>query len=476
MPKGVVNHQKIITRLSEGLVQIANLLPTTELTSRLYPVPRVRSLVVAIYVNILKFLVRALRWYQESKFMHMVHAITRPTELSYDDILQTISSLARSLSDAAMVSSQAEQRDMHLEILRQIQGQECLQRSLDSQDALIRQVGMAVLGACGHQQDLAAELRSLIIQGQDAMREHISTVLFEALSLKTRARAMHDSAQIDMRQQLSAAQVAEALEVIAVTRLSDPAAAHQTSLLLANKRRVRPSLRGPPFWLEDKFQQWNRTGKPSLVIIDGIRKMRFHLQWFSAKSIALLREAGIPAVWVLKTVGRDSSDAMSSVDIIKYLIRQVVLLNKHMHTDSSMSQCSSSFSRARSEEDWIDILGLVLQGLPCLYIVLDFEILSQAGRSHGSAGWPAVFSGLFEKLSERNVKTVVKVALVSYSSPLLKDSLNDDYGDCVVTVGRARQLNSVLLRRPGRGRGVRSSKGHSMLHVTQITDKTLWSR
>lgn len=204
--------------------------------------------------------------------------------------------------------------------------------------------------------------------------------------------------------------------------------------------------------------------------------MRFHLQWFAAKSIAVLRESGIPVIWALKTIGHDSSDAMSSVDMIKDLTCQVVLLNGHMHNDSSMSSCSSSFMRARSEEDWMDILGSVLQGLPYLYIVLDFEMLSQASRCHGNTGWSAAFSGLFDKLSERDVKTVVKAVLVSYSSPLHKDSLNDDYKDCVVTVCRARQLKSVLSRLPRRTRGARSSAGGDMLDLAQITDEASWSR
>ncbi|RYC62791.1 hypothetical protein CHU98_g3423 [Xylaria longipes] len=48
--------------------------------------------------------------------MHMLHAITRPAELRYNDLLATISSLSQSLTENALDSSHAEQRDMHTDI------------------------------------------------------------------------------------------------------------------------------------------------------------------------------------------------------------------------------------------------------------------------------------------------------------------------------------------------------------------------
>ncbi|KAK8848611.1 hypothetical protein PGQ11_015091 [Apiospora arundinis] len=60
---GLVNHQKVMHRLSEGLVQISDLLPRIELTAWLYPIPPLRQIITKIYGHILRFLVRALGWY-----------------------------------------------------------------------------------------------------------------------------------------------------------------------------------------------------------------------------------------------------------------------------------------------------------------------------------------------------------------------------------------------------------------------------
>ncbi|CAD6455876.1 0948c2d2-2604-486d-955e-68159fcefd71-CDS [Sclerotinia trifoliorum] len=43
-----------------------------------------------MYAYILRFLIRSLRWDQESKLLHLVHAITRPVELRFDDLIEEI--------------------------------------------------------------------------------------------------------------------------------------------------------------------------------------------------------------------------------------------------------------------------------------------------------------------------------------------------------------------------------------------------
>ncbi len=49
-------------------------------------ITNIRKIIVAIYANVLRFLLRAFSWYQESKAMHVMHAFTGPAELRYHDI------------------------------------------------------------------------------------------------------------------------------------------------------------------------------------------------------------------------------------------------------------------------------------------------------------------------------------------------------------------------------------------------------
>lgn len=415
----------MIYRLSEGLVQIADLLPRAELTVQLYPIPPLRQTITKIYSHVLRFLVRALGWYQESKLMHALHSITRPTELRYDDILASVSSLSLSMSSMAAASSHAEQRDMHIDI---------------------RQTQSRV--------------------------EYAISLILEMKASKAADRVLGESATMKLHQQISEVQLVQLLDQIKVTQMPDPAKAFQASLFWTRKRRAnKPSTaRGPAFWLTDKVLRWNQSSTSSLVAFNGTRNMKFHLQGFCAQSIAMLRDAKIPVIWALKTMvpeGR-TADAVSSIDLLKYLVSQAIAVNKSIHTDAALAPSFKSYIGAQTEGEWVSILGSVLQGIPYLYIIIDIEVLSRTLASPAQDFWPAIFFQIFAELSSRGSKTVVRVALVSYSSSLSKRFLGANYEDCIVTVGRARQAQTLHTRLPRRGKSASGSLGEGMLNLTQL--------
>ncbi|KAK8076082.1 hypothetical protein PG994_003354 [Apiospora phragmitis] len=342
---GVVNHEKVIHRLSEGLVQIADLLPRAELTVRLYPIPPLRQTITKMYSHVLKFLVRALGWYQESKLMHALHSVTRPAELRYDDILVAI-------------SHHAEQRDIHIGIRQQMQGQESIITSI----------------------------------------ERLTSIVLGMQASNATERALDEGARIEFRQQLLEIQLVQLLDHVKVTQMPDPIKAFQASLFLSKKRRTRPSTRGPAFWLEDKVQRWNQSSTSSL-------------------SVAMLCDIKIPVIWALKTFAPEGriANEVSSIDLLKYLVSQAIAVNKSIHTDAALAPCFKSYIGAQMEDEWVNILGSVLQGIPFLYIILDIEVLSQtlAGSTHDF--WLAAFLRIFAELSSRGSKTVVRVALAATS-------------------------------------------------------------
>ncbi|KAK6852030.1 hypothetical protein PG995_012155 [Apiospora arundinis] len=427
---GLVNHQKVMHRLSEGLIQISDLLPRIELTAWLYPIPPLRQIITKIYGHILRFLVRALGWYQESKPRHAFHSLTRPTELRYDDILSSIASLSRSMLETAGASSQAEQRDMHLGIRQQIQNQETLQGSVE-------------------------RLTSIVLEMQSSMAAE---------------RVFHESARIEFRQQLSGIQLVQFMSHVKVIQLPDPVKSFQASLLLSKRRRTRPSAGGPAFWLEDKVQKWNQSSTSSLVAVSGAWKTRFHLQSFCTQAVAMLRDAQIPVIWALKTPIRErgATDAVSSIDLIKYLIAQAIAINKSIHTDAALTPCHKSFVGAQTEDDWVRILGSVLQGIPYLYIILDIEVVSQNLAGPANDFWLAAFGQIFNELSARGSKTLVRVALVGYGASPFRGSVGMSYDDCVVTVGRARQAQPLRTRLPRRGKDTPGSVCGEALDLTQL--------
>ena len=102
--------------LAKGLCHVADSLPRLEFLTLLYPTRRMKQAVADLYAYILRFLIRAQGWYQESRILHALHSFTRPAELRYADIIEEIEACTRTVDSLASAGAQAEQRDMHLKL------------------------------------------------------------------------------------------------------------------------------------------------------------------------------------------------------------------------------------------------------------------------------------------------------------------------------------------------------------------------
>ena len=102
--------------LAKGLCHVADSLPRVEFLTLLYPTRRMKQAVANLYAYIIRFLIRAQSWYQESKPLHALHSFTRPAELRYADLIEDIEACTRTVDSLASAGAQAEQRDMHLKL------------------------------------------------------------------------------------------------------------------------------------------------------------------------------------------------------------------------------------------------------------------------------------------------------------------------------------------------------------------------
>lgn len=88
------------------------------MAAMLYPTPRMRHAVAQLYAHIMRFFIRAVKWYSASKAHHIWDSLARPVELRYADILGDIEISTKEVENLATAASWAEQRDVHLEILK----------------------------------------------------------------------------------------------------------------------------------------------------------------------------------------------------------------------------------------------------------------------------------------------------------------------------------------------------------------------
>jgi hypothetical protein len=124
---------------------------------------------------------------------------------------------------------------------------------------------------------------------------------------------------------------------------------------------------------------------------------------------------------------------------------------------------------ATTEEEWFNIFISVIQGIPLLYIIIDVELLDTSlAELTESFCWPAAFLKIFDELSERNIKTIIKAALVSYGSPLFTRPMSNECQKLVVPVGgvnSAKALTRIPIRRGGasvRGKALEFGRGATL--------------
>ena len=183
--KAFVEHESTASTVATALCDIADSLPHTELASTLYPTSIMKNNVALLYAHIVRFLIRALQWYEEGKLKHTLHSITRPAALHYADLIEDIKRDTRSITSQAIASSQAEQRDMHVE-LRELRDR----------------TEYAISRSREEQHEVSKELNT------------ITTMFIELRESIMLEQSVNARARIEFRDSLSKVQFTQALDII----------------------------------------------------------------------------------------------------------------------------------------------------------------------------------------------------------------------------------------------------------------------
>jgi hypothetical protein len=119
--------------LAKSLTKIGDVLGRIKLTYILYPTPQVQHTVSEIYSKIIRFFLKAERWYQQGKLRRAWEALSKPVELYYNDLIEEVEECTKEIEALATAGAHAEQRDMHLEI-------QVLTKKVQSTEDLLREM------------------------------------------------------------------------------------------------------------------------------------------------------------------------------------------------------------------------------------------------------------------------------------------------------------------------------------------------
>jgi len=115
-----------------------------------------------------------------------------------------------------------------------------------------------------------------------------------------------------------------------------------------------------------QLYQWALLPNSTLIMIRGSFRDRIKARDLAASIIAILKKNQSPVVWAIIPQFGTVSTPLTSLDILKNLVLQILQMNKSILEDYSQPLSAIKFQCATTESDWFDLLVLVLTGIPTI--------------------------------------------------------------------------------------------------------------
>ncbi|KAF2967363.1 hypothetical protein GQX73_g6195 [Xylaria multiplex] len=308
----IVEHERTATTIVRALCDISDSLPSMEISLALYPTSVMKHLVSMLYAHIIRFLIRALKYYEESSLMRVVHSIARPATLRYDDLINLIRRDEEMVRRHATTSSQAEIRAVHNSILT-----------------------------------LSTQLRT-----------EADTTQAERQAVQTQLAAIGDW-MTQIRVSLSEVQVKQALSMVSSQCVIDHKSAFQSAAQICDAPffRQRSGYNSAAFWTSPKLKTWNQSKTSSAILLKSTFNQRSQIRSFCTEVVKQLLKDGTAVFWIF--MSREQEYPL--LETLRSLVYQALSLNYTSYTESSMGFQLKKYMEAHFEEDYLNILGGLLQ-------------------------------------------------------------------------------------------------------------------
>jgi len=255
---------------------------------------------------------------------------------------------------------------------------------------------------------------------------------------------------VDTNCRLSDLQFSQIMVSLSEVQLWDPLRVYQYHYALHRRRRSPISQLSNRFWHSTKLRNWTRSPQSEISLIMGTFHSRLALRGFCVDVIEQLRAHQVPVLVSMRvTDDLSTTTKISSMDLLKYFVKQALQLSQKMRNERSMALSCARFHSAMSETEWFQLLESVLAEIgQTVYIIVDLELLDPDLDMLGRFSWLSAFRAFFSRLEERQVSTQVKVLLINYGSRLPFGLSDSEYSDFVVPAKMTP--TTVRQRRAGR--------------------------
>lgn len=111
--KGLINHGELLHKFAQAFVEIGDALNLATCSALIYDTVDIEATVSQLYLQIMRFLSKAVQWYSKRPIKRLFSAIVNPWELKYKDCLEGIRHCVARVKDHAVRASWAELRVVH---------------------------------------------------------------------------------------------------------------------------------------------------------------------------------------------------------------------------------------------------------------------------------------------------------------------------------------------------------------------------
>ncbi|KAI1111945.1 hypothetical protein F5Y14DRAFT_287331 [Nemania sp. NC0429] len=340
----VLNHEELVKNLAKACSRIAESLPRSDLSLILYPTTAMREAVARLYAALMKFLLRALRWYRHGRLIHVLSSVANPWGIEFEQELGDVERQARAVDELAQSASRAELREAHFQIHEIRYELQAVTKIVE--DGFQRMTQLA-LGE-------SAASTLLIFDPADVWGK-------ENQSLQSRmSNDLTASKEMIYRVQLG--------QILSISFLESLPTSGQC-LAYCNSFRFRRQNIEQQRQIPDAsaLQKWNDQQSLTLVVTED--SSRIHASDLMVDIISLIRRQGLPVLWALRSSDLQSSP-LTLLDVIRMLLYQALQVNP-----AALSQTHpitvAHLREASTHEDWLLLFQRALQGLPAIFIVFD---------------------------------------------------------------------------------------------------------
>ena len=216
---------------------------------------------------------------------------------------------------------------------------------------------------------------------------------------------------------MSDLQFSKVIEIISDYAPNEPNVAYQYGAWMRKRRQMQNRIQtARSFWHSPDLRMFSESLHSSLLVVKGTFQSRYCLRDVAFRVAEELHRKGSPILWAVQTGLQDRVSERKAVhDVLKSFVAQALRLCPPTSSEKAMAISCAQLHTTTSEKEWFDVLGSAIERLKQqVYILLDLEIIMQPAIDEQCVQVFELFMELFQQLSQRGVRTNVKVIVLTY--------------------------------------------------------------